>query len=151
MSNYFSKESLKGKPPSDFKLQLVQIDGQVYESDVLMRKTFLGMFPRWVVVADLLQPVRDVDEEIKQAKLKIQKLEAKREERVLEARMLASTLASFEKKPLPFTDKVSKADPVKGVFDIEKPDKDKPKSRKVVLDGVPAKPEHKQNSNRKGN
>lgn len=149
---HFTRADLNSKPREDFKLRLVQIDGEVYESEVLMRKTFLGMFPRWVPVGDLLEPVRDVDEEIVKAKLKVKELEAKREQKVLEARALAASLTSFEKKPFPFTDKVSKAKPTKGVFDIKESDKDKPKSRTMTLETVPARPEQKQNSNRgKGN
>lgn len=148
---YFSQENLNGKPREDFKLNLVQIDGEVYESTVFMRKTFLGMFPRWLPVGDLLQPVRDVDEEIVQAEQKLKSLKTKREEKVLEAQALAASLTSFEKRSLPFTGKVSKADPVKGVFSIKKPDKDKPKSRTMVLDTVPAKPENKQNNQGKRN
>jgi hypothetical protein len=149
--NYFTQSDLNAKPREDFKLQLVQIDGEVYESTVLMRKTFLGMFPRWVPVGDLLEPVRDVDEEIAKAKLKVKQLEDKREQTVLEARALASSLASFDKRPLPFTDKPSKSKSATDVFSIKKPDKDKPKSRTVVLDTVPAKPQQNNQQKGKGN
>lgn len=149
---YFSRENLKGKSKEDFKLHVVQINEKVYESTVLMRKTFLGLLPRWVVVADLLKPVRDVDEEIEEAKLKLEALQAKRKERVAEVHLIAGSIQSFHKKPLPFTDKPSKSDPVLGVFHVDE-GKSKDKTRSVKLATVNAPPMNKgnQQQQKKGN
>lgn len=130
----------------------LQRDGDdYYASSVLKRKTFLGLFPRWVVVADLLDPVRDVDRKIEEAKNRLAELEGEREVKLREFYTIAAAIPqSFEKKPFSLTGKPSKSKPVQDVFGKGKA-KDKTKTRELDLACVPAKPEQNKgnNNNRK--
>ena len=140
----FTMNDLEKEDKRDLKLNLIRDGDDYHASSVLKRKTFLGMFPRWVVVADLLDPVRDVDKEIEKAKLKVIELEAKRESKLREFYTIVSAIPqTYEKKAFSLTGKHSKGS-VSDVFPAKKVNK--PKTKTVDLECVPAKPENKQNN-----
>lgn len=146
----FTMKDLHAGKASDYKLQMIREDDTVYQAAVLKRKTFLGMFERWVFEADLMDPVRKVDDEITKAKDRLKELEAKRETKLREAKTLMQSIPNaFEMRPFNLK-KDTDSKPVSEVFGgkEEKP-KSKPKTR--VLNGTVAGPDNKQNNQRKGN
>lgn len=142
----FNMKDVVKEGQDNLMLNLQRDGDDYYASSVLKRKTFLGMFPRWVVVADLLDPVRDVDKEIEAAKNKLVELKAKREVKLREFYTIAAAIPqSFEKKAFSLTGKPSNSKPVRDVFGEKK--KDKPATKTVELDCMPARPEQKGNQN----
>lgn len=155
MSNSSSKVYFKLSdinPASDFKLAHVQVDNDVYSSEVFKRKTFLGRFERWVVVADLMDPLRDIDNDIEAALLKVKELKAEREVRIRQQKTIMASipLASNGGKRYSLG-KASTTQPVKDFFgDGDEEKKKERKTTSVILHGAPATPE-KQNNNQKRN
>lgn len=146
----FTMGDLHAGKASDFKLQMIREDDVVYQATVLKRKTFLGMFERWVFESDLMDPVRAVDDEIAKAKDKLKDLEAKREAKLREAKTLMQSIPNaFEMRPFNLK-KDAASKPVSDVFG-GKEEKSKPKKEPRVLNGTVAGPESKQNNQRKGN
>ena len=83
------------------------------------------------------------------AKLKVIELEAKRESKLREFYTIVSAIPqTFEKKAFSLTGKHSKGS-VSDVFPAKKVNK--PKTKTVDLECVPAKPENKQNNNQRKN
>jgi hypothetical protein len=135
----------------NLKLNLQRDGDEYYSSSVLKRKTFLGMFPHWVVVADLLDPVRDVDKEIQKTKDKLVELETKRVAKLREFYTICKAIPEqFETKAFSLSGKPSKSEPVNDVFPGDR-DKAKPKTRSVSTACVPASPSQNQGKNNNQN
>lgn len=144
----FTLETLASQPKDHWKLNQIMRDDQYLESCVLQRKTFFGFFPHWVVVADLFDPVRDVDEEIVKAEAKLVQLKEKRKSKLREAHTIMKAIPqAYEKQKIFSLGSKANEKPIENVFpDLEKA-KDKPKTRSVSTMCVPAKPVQNQGKN----
>ena len=150
----FTLKELNEYPQEDIRLNLIQSGDDVYRCTVDEKKKFLGLFfERWVHRADLMKPIREVDDEIQKAKDKLAELEVKRDVKVREARVLAASIGHSYNKPYNLNSaKDSKPTPVKGVFNTDpEVKKDKPKQKPRVLEGKKCVNEPKQNNGKRNN
>ena len=147
----FTSKELGEYNPDDIRLNLIQNGEQVFRCTVDEKRTFLGLLPRWVHRADLLKPIQDVDMEIQKKKDELVALEAKREAKIRETRMLVASIGhTWQSKPYKLNSKDSKPDAVEGLFSDTSEKKPKKKEPRV-LNSVKATGNHQQNNGKKGN
>lgn len=145
----FGLKQLNDYKPEDLRLVLVQNGDDVHRCTVDEKKRFLGMFfERWVHRADLMDPIRKVDNEIQAAKDKLAELENKRESEIRQARtIVASIPTAWDCRSYKIGGKDSKPS-VNGVFNTPEPSKkEKPKMQPRVLEGIKAGPVQQQKQN----
>lgn len=146
MSNSYDYKKLDELPKDKKRISLVQKDDTVYQALLMVKRFFFG----WRVVADLMEPVRKVDKEIEECKLKLQGLQDKRDKVWKQAVLIINSVGNtYEGRPY----KLGKGD----LVTIEKPFSADSKSGKkkeveyVELVGTPRPQSNNQNQNRKGN
>lgn len=143
MSNQYDYKRLDELPRDRKRISLVQKDDTVYQALLMVKRWLFG----WRVVADLMEPVRKVDKEIEECKLKLKGLQDKRDKVWKQAVLIINSVGNtYEGKAY----KLGKGD----LVTIEKPFSDSTSAGKkkeveyVELVGTP-RPQHQHNNNQK--
>lgn len=149
MSSKFDFKKLDSLPKEKKRISLVQKDDTVYQALLMVKRFFFG----WRVVADIMDPVRDIDKKIEKKKLELKELEATRSTAWRQAVLIINSVGNtYEGKPY----KLGKEDLVV----IDKPFSTGSKSdskKKVEYVELHGSPKHmpsknqNQNSKRPGN
>lgn len=155
MTKKFDYRQVDNSPKSDWKANVVQVDNTIIQATLYQRRTFLGMFERWVEVADIMQPVKDVDRKIDETKLKLKSLESERESTYKRQQEFLKTLVNIYGPVSTITlDDKKPADLEKAFGPSDEKDKDKPKvktTKSATLSPFSEPNKNQQNQNQRKN